>query len=442
MRRLGTLLLAFALAACATSKPAPEPAPTPVPEPNVPAGTPVADVPPAPPPDPTPAVLSLEDVIRLVPSAPVNRAARAAVVRAEGNLTQAGLSPNPYLMLGADRWPIDDLGEGPLRYGIRAYQQIETAGKRSKRAAVAGQGVVAAEWEERIVNITIARTAAGAHQDAIAAERLYVVRERAYRTGGELLTLVEYMVDAGREREAALPPIRARVGRLRIAMEEEKARLRRALADLEAVLSLPAGSLKGVSGELLLPVGLPTDAGEDSPTIGKERAAIDAERAKAASAETGRYPDVKVGIGYEYLDLLETGTLNSFGVYLEVPLPFFDRRQGDVRAAVAAARRAEQLTDAERQRVASEYAMTLDLIRSAAANLATWRRDVIVALNRDLELREAAYEAGRTTEREVLTALLAAWEADTAAIAEERSLSALTLDALALLGRAPEEWLK
>jgi outer membrane protein TolC len=100
------------------------------------------------------------------------------------------------------------------------------------------------------------------------------------------------------------------------------------------------------------------------------------------------------------------------------------------------------LTDAERQRVASEYAMTLDLIRSAAANLATWRRDVIVALNRDLELREAAYEAGRTTEREVLTALLAAWEADTAAIAEERSLSALTLDALALLGRAPEEWLK
>jgi len=440
MPRAGLILVAVALAACAGTKPDPEVRPVPVPAAE--AGTPA---PPDPAPETTPPaippVLSLADVVRLAGSAPVSRAARAAVVRAEGNLAQADLSPNPMLMLGADRIPIDDLGEGPLRYGIRAYQWIETGGKRSKRAAVAELEVVTAGWAERIVNITIARTAAGAHQEALALDRRIAIREEALRTGEGLLSLIAKRVEAGRERETVLPPIRARVGRLRIALEDERSKRRRALADLEAVLSLPVGSVTGVSGKLLLPVALPEEAGEGNPEVGRQKAAIDVENARAESADAARYPDVRVGIGYEYLDLLETGTLNSFGFYFEVPLPFFDRRQGDVRSAVAAARQAEELTDAERQRVASEYAMTLDLIRSGAANLATWRGSVLPATGRERELAEASYEAGRTTQAEVFGARLAELEASTAAIAEEAKLAALTLDALALLGRPPEEWL-
>jgi len=448
MRPLGVLLLAFALAACASARPESVPEPRPAANSSGPvevsapkAATPgAAESPPAPP--PIPAVLSLDDVLRLVPEAPVNRAARAAVVRAEGNLTQAGLSPNPYLMLGADRWPIDDVGEGPLRYGIRAYQMIETAGKRGKRAAVAERQVVAAEWEERIVNITIARTAAGAHQEALAAHRRIALREEALRTAEGLLGLTETLVKAGRERETALPGIRARVGRIRITLEHERAAHRRSLSDLEAVLSLPSGSVRGVSGKLLLPVDLPGEAGEANPEIGKNRAAVDTEEARAESADTGRYPNVKVGIGYEYQDLLDIGTLNSFGFYFEVPLPFFDRGQGEVQASVAAARRAEDLTDAERQRVASEYAMTLDVIRFHAANLATWRGSVLPALGRDRELSQAAYEAGRKTQAQVLSARLAELLGSVEAVEEESHLSALTLDALALLGRPPAEWLR
>jgi cobalt-zinc-cadmium efflux system outer membrane protein len=372
----------------------------------------------------------------------VNRAARAAVVRAEGHLAQADLSPNPMLMLGADRFPLDDLGEGPLRYGIRAYQTIETGGKRSKRAAVAGSQVVAAEWEERIVNLTIARAAAGAHQEALVADRRVAIHTECVRTAEELLALVTGLVEAGRERESALPPVRSRLGGLRIMLEDERARRRRALADLEAVLSLPAGSVKGVRGELLLPSALPPEAGEGHPSIGKERAEVDVETARAESADTGRYPDVKVGLGYEYLDLLDGGVLNSVGFYFEVPLPFFDRNQGDVRAAVAAARRAEDLTEAERTRVASEYAMTLSLIGSASANLATWRGTVLPAMARDRELREAAFEQGRTTRNEVLRAKLDELSAAATAIGEEAKLAALTLDALALLGRPPAEWLR
>jgi cobalt-zinc-cadmium efflux system outer membrane protein len=441
MRPLGALLLAFLLAACASAIPpqTPEEPAEPSPPSEVPAGAEVSEVPSAPP--AVPAVLSPEDVIRLVPDAPVNRAARSAVIRAEGNLTQAGLSPNPMLMLGADRWPIDDVGEGPLRYGIRAYQWIETAGKRSKRAAVAERQVVEARWEERIVNITIARTALGAHQDALASTRRLALREEALRTAQAWLSLTETLYEKGREREQAIPPLRARVGRLRIAVEHERAAMRRSLGDLEALLSLPSGCVKGVTGALLLPVGLPAEAGDGSPEIAKNAAAIDTERARAESADTGRYPDVRVGLGYEYQDLLDAGSLNSFGLYLEVPLPFVDRGQGEVAASVAAARRAEQLTEAERQRVATEYAMTLDVARYHAANLATWTGSVLPALERDRELVEATYEAGRSTQTEVLAARLAELEGSIAAVEEEAHLSALTLDALALLGRPPEEWL-
>ncbi|MEN8150411.1 MAG: TolC family protein [Planctomycetota bacterium] len=439
MRLAAAILAVAVVAAACASAPAPED------EESVPV-TAVEPVEPAPvdvePPAEVPPVLILEDVLRLVPGAPVNRAARAAVVRAEENLSQADLSPNPMLMLGADRFPLDDLGEGPLRYGIRAYQTIETGGKRSKRAAVGEAGVATAEWEERIVNLTIARAAAGAHQEALAADRRVTIRAEAVKAGEELTALVEGLVLAGRERESALPPIRARVGRLRLALEDERARRRRALADLEAVLSLPAGSVEGVKGELLLPAELPEGAGEGNPSIGKERAAVDVEAARAESADTGRYPDVRVGLGYEYLDLLEGGVLNSVGVYLEIPLPFFDRNQGDVRAAVAAARRAEDLTEAERARVASEYAMTLSLIGSASANLATWRGSVLPAMARDRELSEAAFDAGRATRNDVLVAKLAELDASVMAIGEEAKLAALTLDALALLGRPPADWIR
>jgi len=85
--------------------------------------------------------------------------------------------------------------------------------------------------------------------------------------------------------------------------------------------------------------------------------------------------------------------------------------------------------------------MTLDLIRFRAANLATWRGSVLPALGHDREMMTAAYEAGRKTQTEVLSARLAELEGSVAAVNEESHLSALALDALALLGRPPDVWL-
>jgi cobalt-zinc-cadmium efflux system outer membrane protein len=290
------------------------------------------------------------------------------------------------------------------------------------------------------VNISVARSAAGAHQEAVAADRLIAIAVASLDTATESLELSEALVKAGRESANVLPALRARIGRLTVALEDLRARRIRALHDLAGVLSLPPGSVKAVTGELLIPADLPEDAPTENPEVALREAEAETHRARTRSAGSEAYPDVTVGFGYEGDDPKNADDLHSIGFFVEVPLPFFDRNQGEVRESVAAVRRSEELTESERTRVASEYALTLDLIRSGTANRNTWRERIVPALVRDSELRKKEFEAGRTDRKALLEARLAELEATAAAVEVEARLAALVLDALALLGRSPEGW--
>jgi cobalt-zinc-cadmium efflux system outer membrane protein len=249
-------------------------------------------------------------------------------------------------------------------------------------------------------------------------------------------------VAEGRGVPAELPPLRSRAGLLRAEVAEEEARLGSALRSLEGILTLPPGTLAGVSGPMLNASNAPLGGSvDDHPEIDAREAAEETHRARSKEAEAGAWPDFVVGLSYEDFDEQNGGRVRSLGVMFEMPLPLFDRNQGSIRASRSELRRAETLTRDARLKIATAHAEAIETARALETSRQARRDEVIPALAEDLALAEAAYRSGRTDLAPVLDARLALAEEELAAVRVEERLAEKVLDALALSGLVPATWL-
>lgn len=420
------LLLLLTLAACAS---------TDYVEFEAPPGT--AEEPAAEPPRPEfPTHPDLGEVLERVEAVPRLAAAHAAVLREQGDLRQAGLSPNPEIRFAAERWPTDDLSDGPGKRTVRLTQRIETGGKRSGRKRIGEWRVREASAQEALERNRVAEAAAEAHQAALAAFELAAVREAQLRGTEELLALRRALVESGREKEGILPPLQAELGALRVALAEERARHRAALRRLEGILALPVGTLQGVRGGLLLeaPLADAADALEKNPELAARKAA---EKAAASGVEHARSlaaPDVIVGLSYENRtdSLLEPG--QNLGIMLGLPIPIVDRNQGGVQAAQAELSRAIALREESEARVRARYSELVELVAALQANRKLYADEIVPARERDFALAEAGFAAGRLDRVGVVEASLRLSESRAELLEIETRLSALLLETLALLG--------
>jgi len=383
----------------------------------------------------------LAAVLDRAQEAPLVYAAREQVLTELGLREQAGKIPNPVLRLAAERFDTGDLGGGVKRYTIRASERIETAGKRGARVEVAGKRAAEAEADVRVVRLAVGRAAAGAHQRALAAEESVRLRREALAAVRDLLELTERRVAEGRGAPADLPPLRSRAGLLRAGVAEEEARLGSALRSLEGILTLAPGSIAGATGSLLNTRNVPFGGrNEDHPEVQVRAAAEETRRARSKEAEAGAWPDFVLGLGYEDFAGESGGRIRSVGVLFEMPLPLFDRNQGNIRASRSDLRRAEALTRDVRMKIATAHAEAVETARALETSREARRNEVIPALAEDLELARAAYRSGRTDLEPVLRARLTLAQEELAVVAIEERLAEKVLDALALSGLVPVTW--
>ena len=331
------------------------------------------------------------------------------IAEAEGREREAGLWPNPYVLLRKrriDGFDITDTGFLELEVG----QTFELGGKRAARTDLARAQAEVVGEEVRALTASTLRDAERKFYALLRLELDHAQALEAARVAGELEQLAAGRVDAGKESRIAQLRFEAAATDARLTAQSLERKRERACRELDELLGAPVGLVAGVEGEL--------DAGEltafdrtsawhmllSHPRLrAAEKSAAAAQHA-IDSAEADTWPDLIFAVAYEHDSNLDR---DYAGLLLKLPLPIWDRNQGRRAEARAALRRARKSLEAEAQTLAVELSTAWLDYEQAQADLSGYDEEILPRLEESFALTQSAFDAGRISYFEVLDAHLA-----------------------------------
>ncbi|MGY3296354.1 cobalt-zinc-cadmium efflux system outer membrane protein [Pseudomonas sp. TE6288] len=320
---------------------------------------------------------------------------------AEGERRQAGLIPNPELS-----WEVEDTRRDTSTTTVTLSQALELGGKRGARIEVAEAGQAVARLElERQRNSLRADVIQAFH----AALRAQTALELAQQS--QALTERGLRVVEGRVRAGQSSPVEATRAQVQLAQAEaavRRARTERTVAN--QALARLTGSAEARFDRL--------DASSLSPgpapkaerllatveqTAEWRLAAAQIERGDASlgSEKAQRIPNLTVSLGSQY-SREERERVNVVG--LSMPLPLFDRNQGNVLAAARRADQARDLRNAVELRLRSETRSALEQWGTAMGEVQAYDRTILPAAQQAVDTATRGFEMGKFAFLDVLDA--------------------------------------
>jgi cobalt-zinc-cadmium efflux system outer membrane protein len=349
-----------------------------------------------------PAQLSLEHAIELAEGrSPKLAVAQAGVEAARGRAQQAGLRINPEFSVELENFG----GSGSLsglqssELTVSLSQKLDLAGHRPARMTVAEAELAAAQLRFIIARADLTQKVRNLFAAGVAAQEALDLAQENVERAEELANVARELVDAGRE-----PPLRRL--RAEAALAQAIASLKSAEADeqtaynlLAALLgsSIPPEELIGGSN-IPLPEELDPSSNLD---VALAVAEVVIARANFKQARADGRVDPSVGIGLRHMrDSGDVGLM----VGISVPLPIFDRNQGNIAAAVSEVQAAEAKVSAARLDATARAASARASLTAADSRLSALEKSAIKEAREALRLAELSYRAGKSSLVELLDA--------------------------------------
>lgn len=384
-------------------------------------GPPAPYAPPAVRTAPLPTVLTLTQALEEAEArSPAAVAARAEVDAARGRLQQARLRFNPSLDVEVENFA----GTGPYsgfngtETTVSVNQRLDLGGRRSARMTLAEAQLTVQEYRFAIARADLGLQVRDLFALGVAArDNLALARENEARAR-EVSRVARALVDAGKE-----PPLRglradaalAQATAALRAAEADEGAARRSLAALFGTATPPVE----LAGSDLLPPPLVVSASQtlDVRLAEAERAIADAQLRQARTE--GRL-DPSVGVGVRHIR--ETGD-RAFIASLSVPLPVFDRNQGNIAAARSDIQAAEARRSSVLANTQAAIANAQAALEAADARVEALAGSAINQAREALRLSELSYRAGKSSLIELLDAQQAYAETQAELIAARRARS-------------------
>ncbi|MNF28147.1 Cobalt-zinc-cadmium resistance protein CzcC precursor [compost metagenome] len=320
---------------------------------------------------------------------------------AQGERQQAGLIPNPELS-----WEAEDTRRESRTTTMMLSQPLELGGKRGARIEVASRA-------QDAVNVDLERKRNGLRADVIAAfYGSFTAQQRLQLTQQSLqlaergLSVAQGQINAGKS-----SPVEAT--RAQVQLSEVRLELRRAERDqansfqqLAQVTGAPQAGFSRVEPPATPPPAIPPSPlllGRLAETaemrlarlqITEKEAALDLERAR-------RIPNLTVSVGSQYSET-DRERVNVVG--LSMPIPLFDRNQGNVLAAARRADQAQDLRNAAELRLRSEIQSSLDQWATASTEVKAFNQVILPAAQSAVDTATRGFEMGKFNFLDVLDA--------------------------------------
>ena len=353
--------------------------------------------------------LSLRDALAVALLGNPELAAWGFGVRAAGARTlQAGLWPNPALGVELENFAGSGgvSGTDSLETTLVLSQAFPLGGDVERRRRLAALRGELAGWDYEAARITLMTEVTQRFVEALAAQRQVSLAEQSLALARQVFDSIRRRIEAGDapdiERSRAAVPVATaaiELKRAEHALEAARARLAlmwgassprftRVVGDLDQVRPAPpAAALVALVNQ--------------NPQVARWAVEITARQAQVKLAQAQAVPDLTASLGYRRLNESDDSALVAG---ISIPLPLFDRGQGDILAAridVASARRERRAAEL---RVEAALAAVYGRLRSAHAEAIALRDDALPPAGEAYEAIRGAFEQGNLGFLDVLDA--------------------------------------
>lgn len=332
----------------------------------------------------------------------VQAAARARAV--EGEACQAGLCPNP--VAGYRATEIGNEGRAGQQGGF-VSQEIVTAGKRQLSREVALQGVQQARWEYEAQRRRVLTDVRRGYFDVLVAQRTVDLAQQLVHLGQESVITAEKLMQAKEVARFDVLQARIEADSARVVAERARNRYQAAWRSLAAVVGNPdmpiaqlAGDVQEGLGPLTWEDGLARLLAE-SPVLAAARMGVCRAQTALARECAGRTPNFEIETGVQY----DNASGYTFAdVQIGMPIPMFNRNQGNIIKAQAELSAAQQNVRRVELELQQRLAVAFEQYANARFQVEKYSHDIAPNAKASLDLVTAGYQQGEFNYLTLLTA--------------------------------------
>jgi outer membrane protein, heavy metal efflux system len=291
-----------------------------------------------------PSVWRLEDLERVaLQNNPTIGQADALIRSVQGRRLQAGLYPNPLVGVSAD--DIKARAPSQSKYFLWVQQTIITGDKRQTLLNAVRQEQRHAEGEQEIQRQRVLNAVRVAFYEGLGLTRMVELRRDLARIAREAVEISEELFNIGQADRPDVLEVEVEAARAELEVARAETELARAWQALAAMVGDPGLPRRPLVGDLEaeLPVvdveAVRVQLLRDSPELKVARARLERTRAALERARADRIPNffVRGGLGYNFERFNGGGDVGVEAFFeLGIPLPIFDRNQGNIKSAEAA----------------------------------------------------------------------------------------------------------
>lgn len=346
--------------------------------------------------------LSLAKAIELaLEGNPEVAAAKRQWEATEGQVLQGRSRPNPELA-----YSLEDTRSKTRTQSWQLNLPVELGGKRAARTKAAEKTREQAQAQLAELQATVRANVAAAYFDVLTAqERLVLARDSAALAKSSTDT-VSKRVAAGKVSPVEESKARVAEAGVRVELAQAASEQRNALSRLFALLGridAPYTVLEGKAENL---PSVPSLADlqpliSSAPGVVLARIEVDRREALTALELSKRVPDVTVSVGMQRSNETQRNVL-LFGV--SVPLPIFDRNQGNLLEALKLEDKARDELQAASVRLHSEVAQGQERLSTITAEVQSLQQEVLPGAKSAYDAATIGFENGKFNFLEVLDA--------------------------------------
>lgn len=344
---------------------------------------------------------------------------------AQGGRQQAGLIPNPVAS-----WDVEGTRRDSRTTSIKISQALELGGKRGARIDVASrvQDAAALTLEQR--RNTLRAEVIDNYYGALRAQERLDLAQRSMAVAERGLVVANGRVTAGKASPVEATRAQVQVSEIRLELDRAQIGLTDAYRRLAASTGSAAPNFQAVATQNLSAPTVPSATQllarlEQTAELRLAELSILQNEASVGLEKAQRIPDLDVSIGSQY-DASVRERVNLVGV--SMPIPLFNRNQGNVLAASRRADQARDLRNAAELRLRTETRQALDLWQSANTEVRAFNQQILPAAQSAVDSATRGFEMGKFSFLDVLDA--------------QRTLIAARTQYLTATAQATDAWVR
>ena len=319
----------------------------------------------------------------------------------EGVRIQAGVRHNPYISS-----EIQDTRRNTQQITLQFNQEIELGNKRESRLALADILHTKATAELDALKATIHANTVNAFYEVLVAQERLALSKSSFEVANAAVNAATKRVNAGKSSPVEETKSNIAASSAKIELNQSNSQLNSARKRLSALWGNPSPVFEQAYGDVEnIPI-VPSFENllallENAPAIGIANLEVSARGGSTKLARSQSTPNITISAGIVHNQ--ELG-LNQAILGLSVPIPLFDRNQGNVQEAVSLQYKAQDELIALKTQLATKLAGEHERLSVARLSAISLREEILPGAQNAFEAANKGFNAGKFNFLDVLDA--------------------------------------